>query len=92
MANYVCFTDAIYNKCNELESKGKSDKAIKTYIKRAFHRNDESNLWPVCGKFNATHRAICRVSRQEKESDILYGFEYILALDSEISRIVNSKG
>lgn len=59
-------------------------------INRAFRRADESHLWPVLGKFDATERAIRRVRAFVRESGCpMYGLEYAYALDSEISRTVN---
>lgn len=47
-------------------------------------------LWPICGRFNATERAIRRLQRTA-EYTYTDGLEYALALDSEISRIVNGE-
>lgn len=67
---------------------------IQAMSKRAinkYHRSiDESNLWPICGKFNATKRAIRRVGRfQAQTGTPIEGLEYWLALESELSNIVN---
>lgn len=52
---------------------------------------DESRLWPISGKFNATERAIRRLRKLRREGlEINGGAEYALALENEISRIVNS--
>lgn len=59
-----------------------SNKTINKY----FRIIDDSNLWPIKGKFNVTERAIRKVQKMR-----LSGLEYCLALDSEISRIVNSR-
>jgi hypothetical protein len=56
-------------------------------INRLFRRQDESHLWPIRNRFNATERAIRRLRR---DGYYCGGFEYAYALDSEISRIVNS--
>lgn len=51
---------------------------------------DESEKWPVCGKFNATERAIRRIARyRSKGLEVHPGLEYWLTLDREISNIVN---
>lgn len=56
-------------------------------INRLFRQHDTSTLWPICGRFNATERAIRRLRRTtEYTTDSL---EYAYALDAEISRIVN---
>ena len=60
-------------------------------IKTLFRRNDESHLFPICGKFNATERAIRRLNKAMKNGLIFEDpCEYALALDEEISLIVNS--
>ena len=55
-----------------------------------FRRHDDSRLWPVCGRFNATERAIRRIRRLRRQGMEVYpGLEYYLALEREISEIVN---
>jgi hypothetical protein len=62
-------------------------------INKMFRDQDESNLWPISGKFNATNRAIkkaqwfCRETGESK-----YGLEYALLIDSILSEIVNMMG
>lgn len=56
-------------------------------INKIYRSQDESHLYPINGKFNATERAIRRV---RKMGLALYGLEYCYALDGEISRIVNN--
>ena len=56
-------------------------------INAYFRANDESHKWPVCNKFDVTERAIRRLRKQQMFNG---GLEYFLALDSEISSIVNS--
>ncbi len=53
-------------------------------INRLFREHDESDLWPICGRFNATDRTIRRLCGRYTG-----GMEYAYALDAEISRIVN---
>lgn len=61
-------------------------------INKLYMAQDESKKWPICGKFNATKRAIRRVSKQTRESGCaVYGLEYCYALDNEISKIVNNE-
>ena len=67
----------------------KSIKAERKWIKDKFHAIDDSRLWPIRNKFNATHRAICRVARIEKANGEMNGIELIYAIDNEISNIVN---
>ena len=60
-------------------------------INAYFRKNDDSHLWPVCGRFNATERAIRRVRRQRRAGlEVFPGLEYYLTLESEIGKIVNS--
>ena len=60
-------------------------------INKLFKDNDDSHLWPVEDAFNATDAAIQVLRDKELEGAVIPigGFEYALALDSEISRIVN---
>jgi hypothetical protein len=65
-------------------------RANRAAINRAFRAADESHLWPVRGRFNATERAIRRVQRYMRETgEDLTGLAYALILDDELSRIVN---
>ena len=57
-------------------------------INAYFRANDESHKWPICGKFDATERAIRRLRKLGMYPN--GGAEYFLALDSEISRVVNN--
>ena len=65
----------------------------KREIHAYFPANDESNLWPFCNRFDATERAIRRIRRLDDGCLPLSngGLEYFLALDAEISRIVNAE-
>ena len=66
-------------------------RANRAAINRAFRAADESHLWPIHGRFNVTERAIRAVRRYMRESgEELSGLEYALALDAELSRIVNA--
>ena len=65
--------------------------ANRAAINRGFRAADESHLWPINGRFDATERAIRRVRRYMREAgDDLSGLAYALALDAELSRIVNA--
>ena len=57
-------------------------------INKHFRKIDESHLWPICNRFDATERAIRRL---RKTGLFNGGLEYWLALDSEICRIVNAE-
>ena len=60
-------------------------------INKLFRKQDESDLWPVCGEFNATERAIRRIRKARADGVCINdGLEYALALDNEISIIVNA--
>lgn len=70
-----------YDKVNEMSIR---------QINAWFRKKDESNLWPICGRFNATERAICRIRRRRRQGlEVNEGLEYYLLLDNEISNIVN---
>ena len=56
-------------------------------INRHFRNEDDSDKWPICGKFNVTERAIRRV----RKLGLNGGLEYYLALEAEISDIVNNE-
>jgi hypothetical protein len=56
-------------------------------INRLFRAQDDSDLWPVDGAFNATERAIRRLRRLQIAEH--GGLEYALCLHDEIGRIVN---
>lgn len=63
----------------------------RTVINKLFRKQDESHLFPINNRFNATERAIRRLQQAEREgADIGDGLEYALALDAEISSIVNN--
>ena len=66
-------------------------RANRAAINRAYRRADESHLYPVNNRFDATERAIRRVRRYMRDSGYnLEGLEYAMALDAELSAIVNS--
>ena len=59
-------------------------------INALFREQDESHLYPICGRFNATERAIRRIRKAQADGACINpGLEYALALDAEISAIVN---
>jgi hypothetical protein len=61
-----------------------------TAINKLYRKHDESDLWPICGRFNATERAIRQARKFQAASGAVYGYEYSMLLDSLISDIVNS--
>lgn len=58
-------------------------------INQLFRKHDESRKWPICGRFNATERAIRRLREVMRCNGTTGGFEYAHMLDDEIGRIVN---
>lgn len=61
-------------------------------INRLFRQHDQSNLWPICGRFNATERAIRRLRKNVlPHMGATGGIEYAHMLEQEISRIVNEQ-
>ena len=64
--------------------------ANRAMINKLFRKQDESHLWPINGRFNATNRAIRRLQEAQRDGLCIDdGLEYALALDAEISNIVN---
>ena len=55
-------------------------------INAYFRANDCSHQWPICNKFDVTERAIRRLRKTQMYNG---GLEYFMALDAEISSIVN---
>ena len=60
-------------------------------INALFRKHDESHLWPVCGRFNVTEKAIRHLRKVMQCNGSTGGFEYALMLDGEIGRIVNGE-
>jgi hypothetical protein len=59
-------------------------------INRAFRAQDESALFPVSGRFNATERAIRQTRANFRDmGEPCEGLAYALSLDAALSRIVN---
>ena len=76
----VTITDAMINEMSIRE------------INRHFRNEDESDKWPICGKFNVTERAIRKVREYRRQGMIINeGLEYYLALEAEICNIVNDE-
>ena len=69
----------------------KDDLANIRAINRLYRNQDESHLWPISGKFNATERAIRRVRTLARHNGAIAGLEYAYAVDWEISEIVNDE-
>ena len=65
----VILTDAIINEMSIRE------------INRHFRNEDESDKWPICGRFNITERAIRKLREYRRQGmEINEGLEYYLAL------------
>lgn len=60
-------------------------------INRIYRAMDESHLWPICGRYNATERAIRRVRALRRDCPIDDGLEYCYALESALHEIVNGE-
>ena len=61
-------------------------------INALFRKNDESHLFPIYGKYNATERAIRRIRRKRREGlEVHAGLEYYLAMENELFDIVNKE-
>ena len=59
-------------------------------INRRAREKDESHLFPVNNRFNATERAIRRLRKLRRVSKTMEGgLEYVFALEKEIEHIVN---
>ena len=59
-------------------------------VNRLFMAQDDSNLWPVSGRFNVTRRAINRIRRLEREGLVLDDLlAYALTIEQISSEIVN---
>jgi len=59
-------------------------------VNRLYRKQAESHLWPTRNRFDATERAIRSVRKQYADYGTPTGLEYALALDAELSRLVNS--
>ena len=76
----VILTDAIINEMSIRE------------INRHFRNEDESDKWPICGKFNVTERAIRKLREYRRQGMVINeGLEYYVALEAEIGNIVNDE-
>ena len=60
-------------------------------INKAYRDMDESRLWPICGRFNATNRAIRRVNNYERNAGTVSPLERAYMIEGELSQIVNAE-
>ena len=75
----------------EAETKSKTYLGQKRIINRLFHKHDQSELYPINSRFNATERAIRRINKLERCNGAMSPLEYIYAIDTEISTIINGE-
>lgn len=76
----VILTDAIINEMSIRE------------INRHFRNEDDSDKWPICGKFNVTERAIRKLRKLRHDGlCVSEGLEYYLTLENMIGEIVNDE-
>jgi hypothetical protein len=59
-------------------------------INRILKEQDESDRWPILGKFNVTERAIRHACLFERANGCMSNLEYVLFIDNDIGRIVNN--
>lgn len=74
----------------EQAEQAKTDRTARGICNRLFKLQDESRLFPIRGRFNATSRAIRRVNQIERANGSMAPLEYCLSVESEISQIVNN--
>ena len=61
-------------------------------INAYFREHDESHLFPICGKFDVTERAIRKRRRLRHDGlCVSDGLEYYLTLENMIGEIVNDE-
>ena len=61
-------------------------------INAYFREHDESHLFPICGKFDVTERAIRKLRKLRHDGlCVSEGLEYYLALEDMIGEIVNDE-
>jgi len=59
-------------------------------INRLYRKQDDSHLYPIRNRFNATERAIRKARAFQRDTEAVYGLEYSLLINSILSNIVNS--
>lgn len=58
-------------------------------VNRLYRQQDDSDKWPISGRFNVTERAIRHIRAVEYANGSMPNYEYALALENEMSNIVN---
>jgi len=75
-----------------IETDSKNGLANIRAINKVYRAQDDSHLWPINNRFNATERAIRQARKWQADSgQALYGLEYCYLLENLISTIVNSE-
>lgn len=79
--------EQIFELCKDIDN----PLTFKREVNKIFRQQDESHLWPICGRYNVTDKAIRKAQWFQRESGCaLEGLEYIYFVYEEIGRIVNS--
>jgi hypothetical protein len=87
MAKVYLTAEQIWKACYHAST----DLSERVMINRLYRAQDDSSLWPICGKFNVTERAIRAARKKEKKNGyMMHGLEYCLFLEDEMSKIVNN--
>ena len=61
-------------------------------INRMYRQQDDSDKFPINGKFNATERAIRKVVKMEKQyAEFLRSLEYAYTIEMVLGHIVNDE-
>ena len=71
------------------EKKNQTALGQRCIINKLFRAQDDSNLWPINGRFSVTERAIRHARKFERDGGVMSPLEYALFLEAEESRIVN---
>lgn len=58
-------------------------------VNRIFRERDDSDLWPINGRFSVAERAIRRMRRLHRHNGYGTVLEYIYGLEHDASEIVN---
>ena len=75
----------MYGRCSRAERSEANNIRV---VNRRLRRVDQSSLWPISGRFNATDRAIRRLAKQRRLSGVPFA-NYEAVLEQEISFLVN---
>ncbi len=60
-------------------------------MKSLFLAQDQSSLYPINGRFNATERAFDNVSALEECNGAIFGLEFAYSVEQALSDIVNNE-